>query len=300
MLYEWAEMKKYNITIRAKGALLLLGAQISFQLMNVLARCAGDGVSPIFKTFFRNIVTAAVIIVPFIKGGKRFILKKQSIFWHLLRSLAGTLGVICNFYAFDHMLFSDATAIITMSPFFTIVFSAILIKEKTTLKQWISVLMAFCGMVLIVRPSVEGVVSTPALSALAVAVFTGIAYTSVRKLGIIGEDPAVTVLLFSLFSSIVCMPNAFIHKPIFQEMQFLFLISAAICACVGQILITNAYKFAKASEISILDYSSIIFSNILGWILFGEKAQPQSFIGYGIILIAGRYMFLIKNRSIVK
>ncbi len=72
------------------------------------------------------------------------------------------------------------------------------------------------------------------------------------------------------------------------------------CATVGQMGITSAYALAKASEISVYDYSMIIFAAILGMIFLGEVPDLFSFIGYFIIIGAGITMFLLNNRKSTK
>ena len=71
----------------------------------------------------------------------------------LMRSIFGTIGILCNFYAVDHLLVSDASMLNKLSPFFVIIFSALFLKEKANTVQKISVVIAFIGALFVIKPS---------------------------------------------------------------------------------------------------------------------------------------------------
>ena len=78
--------------------------------------------------------------------------------------------------------------------------------------------------------------------------------------------------------------------------EFTYLMLAGIFASVGQFAITNAYKYAPASEISIFDYTNIIFAAIIGFILWGEIPDILSYIGYALILTAALFTFFYNKK----
>ena len=79
--------------------------------------------------------------------------------------------------------------------------------------------------------------------------------------------------------------------------QWLILIGAGLAAAGGQFSITAAYKFAPAKEISVYDYSQIIFSAMLGFLMFSQLPDVWSFIGYIVICTVGIAMFIYNNRK---
>ena len=112
----------------------------------------------------------------------------------------------------------------------------------------------------------------------------GIAYTFVRKLGKQGERGPVIVMCFSVFSCIVTLPFIiFDHKPM-TIMQIVYLICAGMSAAGGQFSITAAYKQAPAKEISVFDYSQVIFAALLGFVFLDQIPDVYSVIGYVIII----------------
>lgn len=81
------------------------------------------------------------------------------------------------------------------------------------------------------------------------------------------------------------------HEPI-NKYQLLMLLGAGLAAAGGQFSITGAYRYAPAKEISIYDYSQIIFTTIMGLLIFRELPDLYSFIGYAIIITASLIIFL--------
>ena len=79
--------------------------------------------------------------------------------------------------------------------------------------------------------------------------------------------------------------------------QLLFLILAGVSASLGQFSITNAYKYAPAKEISVFDYTQVIFAALLGIIFLGEVPEVLSIIGYAIIICVA-IIILNRNRKL--
>ena len=101
----------------------------------------------------------------------------------LLRSIFGTLGILCNFYAVDHLLVSDASMLNKLSPFFVIICSSLFLKEKATTVQKISIIIAFIGSLFVIKPSLNILNNVNSLIGVLGALGAGIAYTCVRQLG---------------------------------------------------------------------------------------------------------------------
>ena len=78
-------------------------------------------------------------------------------------------------------------------------------------------------------------------------------------------------------------------------MQFFFCVMTGVSACFGQIFITSAYAACPAKEISIYDYSTVIFTALLGLIVLGEVPDLLSIIGYAIIIGASVLNYLYNN-----
>lgn len=285
-----------KLSNRTKGIIFIIMSAFGFAMMSAFIKLSGD--LPSFqKTFFRNSISVIVALTLIVKNKGSFFGKKDNQKLLILRSTFGTIGILFNYYAIDRLVLSDANMLNKLSPFFVIIFSAIFLKEKIKPNQFFALAVAFLGALFIIKPSFSFEM-IPALAGTLGGISAAAAYTCVRSLG--GkEKPDTIVFYFSLFSSIVTLPLMLISYKPMSIIQFTYLILAGIFASLGQFGITFAYKFAPGKEISIFDYTNIIFSAIISLCLFGVLPDYLSVIGYLIIFGSSLYMF-INNKKLDK
>lgn len=277
-----------------KGIVLMLISSIGFSVMTLFVKLAGD-LPAIQKTFFRNLISAIIAFILVVYNKERLFGKRENQLVLLARSIFGTLGIVFLFYAIDHLVMSDADMLNKMSPFLVIIFSAIFLKEKVMPFQIYTIVIAFIGMLFIIKPSFS-VEIVPYMVGLLSAIFAAAAYTFLRVLG--NREKFYTVVFyFSFFSTVVLLPFLIMfYEPMTSE-QLIYLLLAGLFATFGQFGITLAYKYAPAKDISIFTYSTVIFTTILSVIFFNEAPDVYSLIGYVVILSAMTYMFL-KGRKV--
>ena len=280
---------------KAIAVIYILLSALFFSLMNMFVRLSGD-LPSVQKSFFRNLVSLAFAAAILKREGAWFSGKRENIRYLLLRSAAGTLGILCNFYAVDHLVLADASMLNKMSPFLAIVFSYLILKEKIRLPQALIVGCAFAGSLLIIKPT-EAVFHSPAaLIGLLGGLGAGIAYTYVRVLGTKGEKGPFVVFVFSAFSCAVTLPYLLLYFQPMSRGQLLSLLLAGLSAAGGQFSITAAYFHAPAKEISVYDYSQILFSAVLGFFVFGQIPDVLSWTGYVIICSMAAAMFFYNRK----
>ncbi len=282
-----------------KGMTMIILSAFFFACMNVSVRLAGD-LPSVQKSFFRNLVAAVFAAVILTKNHIIPRVQKQYLGILFLRCAFGTLGILCNFYAIDHLLVADASILNKLSPFFAIIFSFLILKEKITPVQGVCVFLAFIGCLFVVKPGFQDAALIPALIGVCGGLGAGIAYTMVRVLGTHGVKGALIVFYFSVFSCLFVLPYMIFHYVPMTWTQIGTLLMAGAFAAGGQFTITAAYTYAPAGKISIFDYSQIIFATLLGFFLFGEIPDKYSFIGYGLIILASLGMFLYNMKAAEK
>ena len=267
---------------KAKGIFHILLAAFGFAAMSLFVRLSGD-LPTAEKAFFRNLIAAIVALYMLRKSGQKLRIKEGCLPTLLLRSIAGTIGIYANFWAISHMAIADANILNKLAPFAAIVMSIFIIGEKPNTFEIGTVITAFIGAAFIAKPG-AGIASLPALVAMIGGIAAGTAYTYVRKLGLMGERKAVIVLFFSTFSCLVSLPGMITGFVPMTLKQLIFLLMAGIMASVGQLNVTAAYSYAPAREISVFDYSQVVFAALLGFIFFREIPDIWSFLGYVIII----------------
>ncbi len=278
------------------GVLYLIASAFFFALMAVFIRLAGD-VPTIEKAVFRNLVAFAMAGVALIRSKEKLHIPKKAWFPISMRAAFGMIGIVCNFYAVDRLLLSDASILNKMSPFFAVLASLFILKEKFTVSQGLAVFIAFIGGLFVVKPSFSSMEFFPALIGLLGGVGAGVAYSFLRKAGTYGVKGSFVVLFFSGSSLIVFTPIMIMTYVPLSWYQLLMLLLCGASAALGQFTITAAYYYAPAKEISVFDYTQLLFSTALGFFIFGMVPDALSIIGYAIIVAMALWMFFYNKRS---
>lgn len=282
---------------RNKAILLIILSAFSFAFMFAFVRLSGD-LPTMQKVFFRNFVALFFALGVMKKKHIRFgcATRKNSMVL-FTRSLAGSLGMIGNFYAIDVLVLSDASILNKMSPFFCVLFSFIFLREKLKIFNIVTITGAFIGALFVIKPTFANADLFASLAGFLGGMAAGLAYTCVRYLGQHGEKGPMIVAYFSLFSCLITLPFLIIDFHPMSIWQVLCLIAAGFGAAGGQFAITAAYSNAPAREISIFDYTQIIFTATLGFLMFGDKPDIWSLLGYIIIISMAMTVFIFSNKK---
>lgn len=187
------------------------------------------------KSFFRNLVAA--VFAAIILTRKHMVPRVQKQYWGplFLRCAFGTLGILCNFYAIDHLLVADASILNKLSPFFAIIFSFLLLKEKITPTQGACVFLAFIGCLFVVKPGFQNAALVPALIGVCGGLGAGVAYTMVRVLGTHGVKGPIIVFYFSVFSCLFVLPYLIFDYTPMTGRQLVTLMMAGLFAAVDSL-----------------------------------------------------------------
>lgn len=270
----------------------MLLAALSFSLMGVFVKLSGD-LPIVQKSLFRSLVT--LLVAWFTVKGQGLELRAVRHPWLLtLRCVAGTLGILLNFYALDHLVLSDANVIIKFSTVFVVILSWLFLKERIGRYHLLSLVMALAGVLLVIKPSFASDLMPFAIALLG-SLSAAVAYTTLRALGD-KEKPATIVFVFSLFSVLVLLPFVLLNYAPMSPAQWCYVLLAGVFAAGGQMGITYAYRLAPAKSIAIYDYYGVVFSALLGFAFFGSLPDGFSLLGY-ITIFLSSYL-LHKKESI--
>ncbi len=278
----------------AKGAAFMLVSALGFAIMSAFVKLAGD--LPVWeKVFFRNLVSLFISWYSITTTHK--IYWGQSVNRKFLagRALTGLIGMVMYFYALDRMLLADANMLVTLSPFFVTLFAWVILKEKRTPVQLPALIVLFAASLLIIKPRFDLAV-IPALVAFLSAVTTGISHTLVRFMGN-KEKPDTIIFYFSLISTIIIFPFIMVNFVMPDTMQWIFLLATGIFAAVGQFGLTYAYRNAPASKVTVFNFSGIVFSGALGFLIWGEISDYMSIAGAVLILCTAVFLYVAHRKA---
>ena len=279
---------------RTKGIFCIVASAFGFALMAAFVRLCDDFGGPVSsfqKSFFRNVIALAAALAVFVSRRVRVAApptRLSASAWGVLslRAVLGTVGIFANFYALSHIPIAEAQTLNKTAPFFTVAFAWIFIKERANFGQVLALVLAFAGVLFIVKPGFAGEAAFPLGIGLMSGLCAGGAYACVRELGVMKVEGAFIVLVFSVFSCVASVPFMVNHFDPMTVGQVVTLLGAGAGAAIGQFGITAAYRFAEPRSIAVFDYSSILFAAVFGFLLFGQVPDRWSVFGLALIVIA--------------
>lgn len=273
---------------KTKAVFSMLISALGFTLMSVTVKYLRD--IPLFeKVFFRNLVSLVIAFYLIKKSAVPIFGQKKSQLALFARAGFGLAGVILNFYAITHLTLADSTMLGKLSPIFVTIMACLFLKEKIDKEQIIGIFITFGGALLVIKPEFSLSI-IPSLAGLLSAASAGIAYTLLRYLKD-KESPDTIVFYFSVVSVVGTLPFVLNDYIMPDSTQLMLLLATGLFASIGQFGITYAYKYSKATEVSVYNYSAIVFGIILGFIFFHEIPDMLSLLGGAIIIGVAYYTF---------
>lgn len=270
----------------------------TFLCMSSLLK-ATPGFPPGEMVFFRSFFGIVPIIVFLAYQGDLIDgFKTDRPMGHFWRGIFAVGGMGLGFVALTKLPLPEAIAIGYAMPILIVVFGALYLKETVRLYRWSAVAVGLVGIAIIVWPRLT-VFSSPsgqinelavgALASLASCVFGAFATMHVRKL-VQTERSATIVLYFSITCSIaglLTLPFGWV-TPSWE--QAAALIGAGIAGGIGQILLTEAYRYADVSVVAPFEYTSLILSIVVGYVVFKDVPTVNMLIGGVIVVGAGLFI----------
>ncbi|MGV8145426.1 MAG: DMT family transporter [Alkaliphilus sp.] len=276
---------------RNKGIFYMILASLFFALMASSVKYAGD-LPTMEKVFFRNLVGLIISCCFIYKSKIRFLGVNKKFL--LLRSIAGFTGAVFYFYTLDKLPLSNAVILQQTNPFFVLVFASFFLNERIKKSQILAILIAVTGVLFIVQPQ-HNYYLIPSLTGLLSAFFAAIAYTTVRYLRL-SDHPQVIVFYFTGISTLLSLPFMLLGgfvMPSPSEFAALLLIGAF--AFIAQTLMTKAYGYAEAGDLSLYSYGKTVFSVVIGIVFFLEMPSLVTIIGVSLVLFAAYFNYVSKG-----
>ncbi len=221
---------------------------------------------------------------------------------HALRSIAGTTAMYCGFTALSLLPFADATAIGYAAPLVTVVFAVFLLGENVRMYRWSAVIVGLFGVLIILSDYADGGAGGPERSlvgaafAVAGAVAGAFARVQVRVLTRY-EGAATIVIYFSVFAALISLVTAPFGWAMPDLGDALLLVLAGVFGGVGQVLLTQCYRFGEASTIAPFDYTSMIWALMVSLIVF--DTWPSHIVLAGTAVVVGAGLFVIYREHLL-
>lgn len=281
-------MSKKQIAI-----ILMLFSTLSFSIMQLIVKLSAASIPTMEQVFVRNFVTLFFGLFMALRAKDPLLGKRENRLLLLGRSVFGYIGIVGYFYATTHMNVADASLLHRSSPFFVILFSAIFLKDRLTKHQVTALLLAFAGSVLAINPSFD-VSMLPAMVGVISAAGAGAAYVLINVLK--GRESNATIIF--IFSVISCLLSLLFGGGSFvvpHGIEWIMLLGLGVFAGAGQILLTQAYKMTNPGDVSIINYTGILFSALFGVLFLNERIGLRSVCGIVLIFAAALLLYFTKE-----
>ncbi len=276
-----------------KAALLMVIAAFVYALLSANVKWI-QGIPVFEKMFFRTFF--GLVMVSVIVWREKIPIKGNNHFSLIGRGVTGFISTFFYYMALTYAPMAEAVTLSNTYPFLLAILCWIFLGEKIRSFHLIALVLSFVGAVLIIRPGFAEINFYYIIAVLA-AVFMAITYTFLRKARET-ENTQVIVLWYSAICALGCIPVMLFEKPVMPTLfQFCQLLSLGIIATIYQLLLSKAYKYAPATEISIYSYTTIVFSSILGFIVWAEVPAIFTVIGALLIISGAFVIFRCENKK---
>jgi drug/metabolite transporter (DMT)-like permease len=278
------------------GMAAALAAFFMFTLMNAFAKALSDNHSVVEIAFYRNLIATAFFLVLIFGFGRRDILVLHSKPMLVgIRAVIGSLSLMATFWAYALMPMADTTVLMFTSSLFIPVLGIIFLKESVGPWRWAAVVIGFAGVAVMVQPSgnVSGLGIAVALGA---TMLHATLQIILRYLGRYESPETISFYFFLIGTVVTALPLPFIAvQPELNDVPLL--IGVGLSGAAAQWLLSTAFRHAKASIVTVFNYSSLVWATVLGWLIWNEWPLPAVIIG-GIIVIASNLLMIWREARV--
>lgn len=272
----------------------MAGACVAFAVMVVCARVASQGMPWAEVGLFRAL-TGAAVAAGVARWRGAALRAGSSLVWG--RSLLGTSAMLCMFYVFSKpaLPLGDVSTLRATSPLLIALLAWVFLKERTGRRLWVSLPMAFAGVLVMLRPTFE-IGGHLAILVLGASALSAVAMLFLRRLK---DQPSEAVALhFGLTSASVMALFTVLHPVTPKPEAMVFGLVAGLVGGVGQLMVTRAYALEPAGTVGTASYLSVVFVQVLALFVLGEVPTAAQISGAVLVVGAGVWLALPVPRTL--
>jgi S-adenosylmethionine uptake transporter len=280
-----------NFTIRnvlLAGILLMLAGDFMFALNDAMGKWLVASFSVGQVVFIRSI-GAFIVLGPMIANqGTAKLFQMERPVLQSLRVVATTVDTALFYAAVVYLPLADVMSFYMAGPIYVAALSHFLLGEKVGWRRWAAILVGFCGVLIILKPS-SAALSLSSMFALVGSIAFAFAIILSRRLRGTSDTTLVTWQTIGTLLVGAVMTIGAWRTP--SALDFGAMLLLGIVSCSAHLMITRALKLAPASTLAPLHYSLLLWAMIFGLAFFGDVPGPRILIGSAIVVLAGLFIF---------
>lgn len=214
---------------------------------------------------------------------------------HATRTFAGLIGMTATLGSIHLLPLAEATTLQFAAPLFATLLGALWLREPTGIHRWSAIIVGFIGILIVTQPGGNNIPVFGAMVGIASAFMIGVISVLLRQIGQT-ENPGATVFWFSLLSvpplGVIWLLDIRSH----DALTWAMLVGIGCVGGAGQIALTASLRFAPVSTVVPMDYSSLLWATLYGWMLFGQIPNAATWIGAPLLIASGLYIVLREHR----
>jgi drug/metabolite transporter (DMT)-like permease len=241
----------------------------------------------VWLRFLIHAVFASVLLLP-LRG--KALIRTTHWRWHAARAVMFVLMTGLNFWALQYLQLAVTSSIFFLVPILTALIAAPMLGERIDAGRWAAIIAGFAGVLIIVRPG-----SADFHPAMLLAVVNAVLYAifnlMTRRLAAY-DSPETIQYLPALGAAAILTPFALAawESPAgWLEWTVACLMGAV--GGVGHYLLATAHRYAPATVLAPFLYQQVIYMALFGYIVFGDVPAPPVWIGAGVVIASGLYLF---------
>jgi drug/metabolite transporter (DMT)-like permease len=275
---------------RRRAILCVMAASALYTVAAALVKALSPGYPAVEIMFFRSLVVGAVMLPIQLRAHGIQALRPKKPMGHVWRLIFGFTGMLTAYYGYGVLPLATNTALGFCMPLFLTILSVPLLGERVGWQRVVAVLGGLFGVLLMVRPWAGGVDALPLVPVLIVmggVVTWALAMISIRRLGEQGESNGAIVMWFGIGSTVLA---GLLTVPVWVTPSWIGLaglLAVGVVTLAAQLLMTEAYRIGETTLVAPFEYGAILYSTLLGVLIWHELPSGWSFLGIAIIIAAG-------------
>ncbi|MBB5687081.1 DMT family transporter [Sphingobium boeckii] len=253
------------------------------------------GVHLVEIMFFRQLLAVPVVLLWVLLGPGILSLKTRRLPRHITRTIFGMIGMTFNFGAVVLLPLAEATTLQFTVPIFATILSVLILKEVAGIHRWGAVILGFIGVLIVVQPGHGHFPLYAGLVGLMAAFMVAVISIQLRELGKTETAPT-TVFWFSLLSVPVFGTAYLFFAQAHDTASWALLAGIGTVGGLGQMALTAALRWAPVSVVVPMDYSSLIWATLYGYVLFSVLPGTSTWLGAPLIIASGLYIVWREHR----
>jgi drug/metabolite transporter (DMT)-like permease len=275
------------------GTVLIVVAFFFVAVMSAFGKAAASVPASVL-VFFQNAISLVIMLPWMLAHGGRA-LKTERLPLHIVRALSGMLSQALFFVAVKHMSLVDAVLLVNAAPLFIPFVVLVWLRTPIATMVWAGLVIGFAGVLLILHPSPALLENPAAVIAAAAALFSAIALVTVNQLSST-DQPNVILFYYFLISTIAAAPLAIFGWSTPDPQDWWFLIGVGVSMAMAQLFIILAYRHASAQSIAPFNYSVVVFSGLIGWLVWNHVPDRLALLGIVLVCAGGIVSIMFGGR----